>query len=404
MGHSVRRALDSGDSSELLAQLRNALSAGTSPLELGREGLLHAMDRSGDLRGARWSHAFLTLEAALRLAQSAPLDVAFPATVNALAFLDGSDPTRTRGLGESLADVRGSELAEAVRGGDLPRSESAALALARDSQLEGPWFELATSNLEGWGHRPLVALAVWRLRELLPSEEERLIRGGLRHWIPWELGPPLAAGGPLGPEEARQLDSASSPSELAEAVANLLLQGQGVEAVQRALATSESTQAVADGLLRAACRVFSALPELRQLHGVTVGRAVVEAVLRRGAPADPALILLANFIGEGWSLALKSGRVLPEHSSRRLGSPGPPGEAQLAVGLCQREATPNFGHLIKLVEASQGLGGLMEAEAASGWAAEVLRAASRKATPWRRVWATVSGELPKAAQSLGVCK
>ena len=59
--------------------------------------------------------------------------------------------------------------------------------------------------------------------------------------------------------------------------------------------------------------------------------------------------------------------------------------------LCERDATPNFGHLVKLTEASLGIRRMLGDGPAEVWATEILRAGLRRGTPWRRVWATVSG-------------
>jgi hypothetical protein len=350
-------------------------------------------DSGWELRGARWSHAFLCLEAAHQLAQQASDEVAQPAVASALAFLDGSQPTRERPLDPELAPARGFDFEGSVRRDDLPAAEAALIALSDRSELERRWFDLALSNLEGWGHRPLMALATWRLGLQLEAPRGWLLRAGLRHWLPWEeeRGLDLAlgsqpAGGGAGAGEAMV---ASAEQVSAEGIGTAILEGQGPTAVAAALSQGADVAAIGDGILRAACRSFAALPELRQLHGVTLARAVVTAVTNHGASPTPALPSLAHFVAEGWAAARRSGRIIAGAEHPELGSPGSPAEPEIAVQLCRREATPNFGHLIKLVEASSALPSLMAQGQGDQWAGEILRAAQRKATPYRRVWATV---------------
>ena len=391
----LSKVLGSGDGSGLLAWMRREVEAGVCPQRLAEDGLRLVLARGGgDLRGARWSHAFLALEAAAELARACPREVALPAVVNALAFLDDSEPTRSRPLG--LADGPGDpvEFEAAVVRSDLAEAEAQAVALDRDGRLEPVWFRLAASNLEGWGHRSLIALALWRLRPHLRDERERLIRAGLRHWIPWEVVPPPPPAESLPQEAIGRLKQSAGGPGVPIVLANLLLEGHGESATGYCLSQGWAVTRVADGLLRAACRIFCALPELRQLHAVTVGRALVQAVLHHGLAPSPTLEHVARFVGESWVLALKSGRVLVPDRVRKLGAPaGCDDSGRLLVELCQYDATPNFGHLIKLVEASVALQSLGTDAELARWSSSVLAAAHRKATPWRRVWATASGEI-----------
>jgi len=179
----------------------------------------------------------------------------------------------------------------------------------------------------------------------------------------------------------------------AESIANAVLAGCGPSFVSSALAAGVSSSTIVEGITQAACHVFSALPELRQLHGVTVSRAVGEGVLFHRASPRVALVELARFVGLGWSSAQRSGRILPGREVSHLIEPGLDFDPEISLLLCQREATPNFGHLIKLVDAASALPALMSPGLGERWAGEVLRAASRKATPYRRVWATVQRHL-----------
>ncbi|MEE2830400.1 MAG: hypothetical protein VX498_14525 [Myxococcota bacterium] len=371
--------------------LGEAVDQGVPASRLASLGLRLALDRSqGDLRGARWCHAFLALEAAGELAAHCPAEIALPAVVNALVFLESSEPTRFRASPDESRPADPEAFAHAVCRGDLPEAEAHALALDRAGELEQPWFQLASSNLAGWGHRPLIGLATWRLRSRLPEESERLVRAGLRHWIPWEQLRGERGAAPLSSASAKRLEACSAGEEFVTALSEVLLAGEGDGVVGHALEQGRSPTELVDALLRTACRVFAALPELRQLHGVTVTRALGEAVLDRAAPAATVLRSAALFVVEGWLLALKSGRVLPEAAHYRLGVPTEGPEASLMKELCERDATPNFGHLVKLTEASLGLRSMLGDGPAQAWATEILRAGLRKGTPWRRVWATVS--------------
>jgi hypothetical protein len=385
----VRIALERGDSAGLLVAIAEALRAGSSARDLAEVGLRFLLKDSGwELRGARWSHAFLALEAAHQLALSMPTDIAEPAVAGALAFLDGSSPTRGRPLDPQVEGQDRDLFETAILRSDLTVADSALVDLMDQPDLERRWFSIALTNFEGWGHRSLIAMATWRLAAHLDLPKGWLLRAGLRNWIPWDGEPELVvARRDEGPGVAVRLPSDSGT--LAEAVGTSILTGNGAQAVADALAQGTPAAPVVDGILRAACRSCSALPELRQIHSVTLSRAVAEAVLFHGSDPDLALPRLAAFVGEGWQLALKSGRIVPGQDAPELGSPGSPPEDGLAAGLCRREATPNFGHLIKLVEVTSSLPGLMAPEEGERWAGAVLRAAEGKATRYRRVWATV---------------
>lgn len=390
---SLQIALREGDSAGVLGAVGDELAAGCPAADLARVGLRFLLECSGwELRGARWSHAFLALEAAHQLALVAPDEVAEPAVTGALAFLDGSVPTRQRPLDPALSGIAPSGFEAAVRRGDLEGAESALVALSeaphlRSSDLEKRWFSLAASNVEGWGHRSLMAMSTWRLEAAGDFPKGWLLRAGLRHWLPWEpesesnAAAPGTAPGPIA--------SVSIPDFVGTAV----LTGCGPDAVTSVLRDGAAPAQVVDGLLQAACRSFSALPELRQLHSVTVGRALAEAVLYHGVPAEFALPRFAAFVAEGWQLGLRSQRVPTAAAAPVLGEP----EAEdggdlddLAAVLCRRDATPNFGHLIKLVEASYALRGLMSEGLGERWVVEVFRFAESKATRYGRVWATVA--------------
>ena len=110
MPQRIRQALQRGDSAALLQGVAEAFREGSSPRVIAEEGLQHLLVESGwELRGARWSHAFLCLEAAHRLARSERSELAQPAVVAALAFLDGSSPTRDRPLDPALSGGGGEE-------------------------------------------------------------------------------------------------------------------------------------------------------------------------------------------------------------------------------------------------------------------------------------------------------
>ena len=393
MKTSLEIALKQGDSAGLLVAIGDALAGGSSAEDLAQVGLRVLLEGSAwELRGARWSHAFLTLEAAHQLALVAPGQVSEPAVTGALSFLDGSVPTRERPLDPALGGLNPSDLETSVRGGDFVAAEAALVSLVESSGVESSgleerWFSLAASNLEGWGHRSLIAMSTWRLELGADFPKGWLLRAALRHWLPWEAESELnsAASGPAPP----RLASLSIP----EYVGTAVLTGSGPAAVGLALREGAPPARVIDGLLRAACRSFTALPELRQLHSITVGRALAEAVFDHGVPAQFALPRLASFVARGWQLALRSQRVPVAAATAVLGEPEIPDGADLddlAAVLCRRDATPNFGHLIKLVEASYALRQLMEERAGERWVYEVLRFAEHKATRYRRVWGTVA--------------
>jgi hypothetical protein len=397
MPQRVREALEKSDSSLLLSVLAEGFSEGVTARDFAEEGLRVLLESSAwDLQGARWTHAFLCLDAARNLAVSGPEELARPAVSSALAFLDGSSPTRGRPLDASLTGAEPGRLEEWVYSGDLCRAESSLIALLPEADIERRWFDLSLSNLEGWGHRALTGSACWRLEQALDVESGRLLRAGLRQWLPWEedrsadwtseqSGPSLGSI-PVGEEEQ------------ALWIANKVLQGVGARAVAHGLECGWSSESVLDGILRSSCRIFAALPELRQLHGVTVGRTFAEAVLHHGAAAKTALPQLAWFVGDGWRLAQRSRRILPGQEKPELGAAGPAAAPGLDVSLCSREATPNFGHLIKLVDAVRALPSLMSGDGGGRWGGDVLRAAERTATPYRRVWATVSRQMADRAE------
>ena len=397
MPQRVREALQKSDSSLLLSTLAEGFSEGVPAREFAEEGLRFLLQASEwDLQGARWTHAFLCLEAARSLSLGGREELARPAVASALAFLDGAKPTRGRPLDPNLVGGDPSRLEDWVYGGDLRRAESALIALLPEADFEKRWFNIALSNLEGWGHRALTALACWRLEHALQVEPGWLFRAGLRQWLPWEED--RTANSSVVQRNSSLGAMPSREEEQGIWIANKVLQGVGAAAVSHGLECGWSSESVIDGILRSACRIFAALPELRQLHGVTVGRAYAEAVLHHGAAAKDALPKLAGFVGDGWRMAQRSRRIMPGQEKSELGVPGPVAERGMDVSLCCREATPNFGHLIKLVDAVGALPSLMSDDGGARWGGDVLRAAQRTATPYRRVWATVSRQMVGAAR------
>ena len=386
--HQVTSALDQGDGASLIESLAVALKEGVPPAALAQTGLEWMLIESGwDLRGAQWSHAFLALEAAHELALLRSESIGAAAVAGALVLLDGSTSTRSRPYQPALEPGIPEDLEEAVLDSDLGRAERSLSAAFFAGDFESRWFDLALSNFEGWGHRPLMAFHSWRLQESLRAPPGWLFRAAVAHGIPWDL------------HRERQGSSAAgakvtTSSDFAESILRL----EGRATTERALADGVPAALLVEGLLLSACRIFSALPQLRQLHGVTVSRACGAAILHHGAGAA-ALVRLTGFVEEGWREALASGRVRVPQRTPVLGTPWRAKVEDAEAQLVERDATPNFGHQIKLVEACGGLDELMDPALARLWSREVLSAALEKATPWRRVWASLCRHLDEDSES-----
>ena len=386
--HQVTSALDQGDGASLIESLALALKEGVPPVALAQTGLEWMLIESGwDLRGAQWSHAFLALEAAHELALLRPGPIGAAAVAGALVLLDGSTSTRNRPYEPGLVSGAPEELEDAVLVSDLGRAERSLSAAVFTDDFESRWFDLALSNFEGWGHRPLMAFHSWRLQESLKAPPGWVLRAALAHGIPWDV---------LAEREGSSAAGVrvTTSSGFAEAILRL----EGRPAAERALVDGVPAATLIEGLLLAACRIFSALPQLRQLHGVTVSRACGAAILHHGAEA-PALVPLTGFVEEGWREALASGRVRAAQRNPVLGAPWREAIEDAERQLVERDATPNFGHQIKLVEACGGLDELMDPELARLWCTEVLSAALEKATPWRRVWVSLRRHMDEDSES-----
>ena len=79
MPQRVREALQESDSSSLLSALAEGFLEGVPARDFAEEGLRFLLESSAwDLQGARWTHAFLCLDAARNLAVSGPEELARP--------------------------------------------------------------------------------------------------------------------------------------------------------------------------------------------------------------------------------------------------------------------------------------------------------------------------------------
>ncbi len=213
----------------------------------------------------------------------------------------------------------------------------------------------------------------------------------MAHWQPRERDrsheAAVAGGGPvLSP-------GFDGLARVREARVHEVLSGDADESFPKALAAGEPADTLAAATAMAAVRACAVLPGLRQVHGVLVARAMLEAASVPGLDVRGPLIDAARFVGEGWGSGLRSGR-LPDALAARAFEPeaSPPGESleQLAAAGAPLDLTLSWGHPLRLVDAALALRERL-ADAGSGWLEAAVAASSQTWPKSKRPWLSARG-------------
>ncbi len=368
---AARSALEAGEPIELLAALEAALADGATARALTELGLTFAL--RPPLRGARWTHALLALATASSLGDRLGDDVGLPAIVSALHFLCGSRPGPAR----------------PERPRFVPSTRIA-------------WFEAGVgAGLGGWGHHPIVARTAWDLTERFPHLADDVRTACVAHWTPPEReARPPARSPASGPAPEPGTTAPPLPSSGVERAARVsearvreVLAGEAEETFAAALDDGEPPIELAAAAAVAAARACAVMAGLRQVHGVTVSRALLEAVTVEGLDVRPAVLGAARFVADGWRAALASGRVAGRLRDPRRHRPISPDDAtsevyaRLAAPL---ELTLSWGHPLKLVDACRDLAQRLP-EDQHEWLTSALEGSSRTWPESKRPWLQVGG-------------
>ncbi len=324
----VRDRLTALDPVGLLDALRAGLDA-VQPSDLVDVGVEHALARGGgQIRGSRWTSAVLSLAWAGALDRRLGRDVGLPAAVGALHFLVGSTP----GPAVSPSSSAPADRVDLVRRG-------------------------VAAGLGGWGRHLVVASGIGALAAALPDHAPALYAAAATHLHPPEPPPGIAQGAD---------------------VASIALGDRLEPGRERELSVST---------VELACRIVVACPRPRQVAGLGVARAALEAVsLGAVEAAAPA----ARFVAWGWRLASAQGRVRETLHQRLAAEPPRPQESleELAAAAARKELTQTWGAPLQVVLDAVELTPVVPGSVRPWLSAAA--AAHRGTWPaWERPWRTV---------------